>query len=62
MVKYWGKMLRPEDDKYAVLAKIPFQILAFHAPGEITELEWDIKRTAFGGKGKPLTGRDGVGF
>jgi hypothetical protein len=54
IVKYWDQMLQPEDDKYAVLARIPFQAIAFDAPGATTELEWGIKRTTFEGQGKTL--------
>jgi hypothetical protein len=42
IVKYWDQMLQPEDDKYAVLARIPFQSITFDPPGATTNLEWDI--------------------
>ena len=54
IVKYWDRMLRPEDDKYAVLAEFPFQTITLDAPGETTELDWGIKRTTFGGQWKTL--------
>jgi len=54
IVKYWDQMLRPEDDKYAVLAKFPFQSITLDAPGETTELDWGIKRTVSGGEWKTL--------
>ncbi len=54
IVKYWDRMLRPEDDKYAVLAEFPFQTITLDAPGETTELDWGIKRTTFGGLGETL--------
>ena len=54
IVKYWDRMLRPEDDKYAVLAEFPFQTITLDAPGETTELEWGIKRTTSGGPWKTL--------
>jgi len=54
IVKYWDRMLRPQDDKYAVLAEFPFQTISMAAAGETTELDWGIKRTTFRGQGKPV--------
>ena len=54
IVKYWDQMLRPEDDKYAVLAKFPFQSITLDTPGETIELDWGIKKTTSGGQGKTL--------
>ena len=54
IVKYWDRMLRPEDDKYAVLAEFPFQTITLDTPGETTELDWGIKQTASGGPWKTL--------
>ncbi len=55
IVKYWDQMLRPDDDKYAVLATIPFETITLDAPGETIGLEWGIKRTTFEGHGRTLT-------
>jgi len=52
IVKYWDQMLRPEDDKYAVLAEFPFQTITLDAPKDSTELDWGIRRTTFGGQWK----------
>ena len=57
IVKYWDRMLFPEDDKYAVLAEFPFHSItvdALEAPKETLELEWGITRTSYGGSGKTL--------
>lgn len=54
IVKYWDQMLRPEDDRYAVLADFPFQTITLDAPGETEELDWSIKRTNFEGQWKTL--------
>ena len=54
IVKYWDQMLQPEDDKYAVLASVPFDWLSFGSPIETETLEWGIKRTIFGGKASRL--------
>ncbi len=58
IVKYWDQMLQPEDDKFAVLAKIPFESITFDAPGTPTELEWNIKRTDFEGQGRTLNQKE----
>lgn len=49
IVKYWDRMLRPSDDKYAVLASIPFDWISFGSPVDSVLLDWGIKRTIFGG-------------
>ena len=54
IVKYWDQMLRPEDDKYAVLAEFPFDTITLDRPGETTELEWGIKLTTYEGQWKTL--------
>lgn len=54
IVKYWDRMLRPEDDKYAVLADFPFRTITLDAPGETEELDWGIKRINFEGQWKTL--------
>ncbi|MCH7910061.1 MAG: hypothetical protein IIB38_10640, partial [Candidatus Hydrogenedentes bacterium] len=54
IVKYWDRMLRPEDDKYAVLAEFPFETITLDAPGETTEIDWGIKRTTYEGLWKTL--------
>jgi hypothetical protein len=58
IVKYWDRMLRPEDDKFAVLAEFPFDSITLDAPAETAELDWSIKRTTFEGEWKTLD-RDG---
>ena len=57
IVKYWDRMLRPGDDKYAVLAEIPFETITLEESPETEELDWDIRLTTFTGRGKTL-GRD----
>lgn len=54
IVKYWDQMLKPEDDKYAVLAKIPFDSITLDTLGDTIELEWGIKKTVSGGPGRTL--------
>lgn len=54
IIKYWDRMLRPEDDKFAVLAEIPFQTITLDAPGDVIELEWGIQQTTFEGEWKTL--------
>jgi hypothetical protein len=54
IVKYWDRMLRPQDDKYAVLAEIPFDSIALDAAGDTTELDWGIERTNFEGRWRTL--------
>ena len=54
VVKYWDRMLKPEDDKFAVLAEIPFRTITLDAPGDSVELDWGIKRTSFTGTWKKL--------
>jgi hypothetical protein len=54
IVKYWDQMLRPEDDKYAVLAKFPFDSITLDAARETAELDWGIERTRFEGRWKTL--------
>jgi len=50
IVKYWDQMLRPDDDKYAVFASVPFDWISFGKPVETVSLDWGIKRTHFGGE------------
>lgn len=47
IVQYWDRMLRPEDDKYAVLASVPFDTISFDAPGDTADLEWGITQSTF---------------
>ena len=54
IVKYWDRMLKPTDDKYAVLADFPFDTVTLGKAQETTELDWGIKRTQFGGVWKTL--------
>ena len=54
IVKYWDRMLRPEDDKFAVLAEIPFDSITLDAPGETAKLDWAIERTNYDGQWKTL--------
>lgn len=58
IVKYWDRMLRPDDDRYAVLADFPFESITLDAPGEAEELDWGIKQINFKGHWKTLD-RDG---
>ena len=54
IVKYWDRMLLPQDDKYAVLAEFPFDSFALDAAGDTTELDWGIKLTSFEGQWRTL--------
>ena len=47
-------MLRPDDDRFAVLAEIPFRTITIDAPDKTEELDWGIQRTLFGGPSKTL--------
>ena len=54
IVKYWDRMLRPQDDKYAVLAEFPFHSITLDAAADTTELDWGIELTSFEGRWKTL--------
>ena len=54
IVKYWDQMLYPDDDKFAVLAKIQFETITLDTLGEAQELDWGIRKTQSAGKGKTL--------
>jgi hypothetical protein len=47
IVAYWDQMLRPSDDKFAVLASADFRSIALGSPGESKVVDWDIRRTDF---------------
>lgn len=57
IVKYWDRMLFPKDDKYAVLAEIPFRSITIDALGQPDpeiDLERGVSKVTFGGPGKRL--------
>jgi hypothetical protein len=54
IVEYWDQMLYPDDDKFSVLAKIPFETLTLDTLGEAQKLDWGIRKSQSAGKGKTL--------
>lgn len=48
IVRYWDRMVRRTDDKFAVLSQIPFESITLGAADKSETLDWGIERTYYG--------------